>query len=564
MHHPHTSRRRAALSLCLLAAIASLPAQAATLYWDTNGTTAGIGGSGTWDTSTANFATVNTGIGAVQAWSNTTNAADIADFRGSGSNTVAVDAGGIRTAGLAFNGGNYSFSGGTFTVTSTNAFLGTASGGNVTIGNNVVIDTAAATGGQSTIFRTASASTLNIEGNISFNYTSGTPSGTKTISLQGNNANAIVNFSGSINGATGGTATSQLQISGTTGSTYYITGDNSSLTNGTSGQIVKGTVLLGHAKALGNNGIQIGVSSTNQATDVAAFLTNAALTITNNISVGGAHADAQLVVGGNTAQTSFYTGTMAGGTGAQSMRLSAAAGGRVEFSGSLTGSGTGRFIKQGAGIAALTRATGSTYTRNTEVDAGTLLLANTSGSATGTANTLTVKSGATLAGTGFSTSAVVASAADSTFSAGEMTNAGVSSVGTLNLTGGFTAADGATFDIDLSGATSDRINFGTGNVTLAGTITFNFTEVGSIELGSPFQLFIGSEGTWNGVAATFVFNGPAGYELDTSYGTGGYFWDAANHSLTVSFIPEPSTYAAFVGAGFLLFAAARRKSRVAV
>src|SRR5690349_15347212 len=39
-----------------------------TLYWDTNGATAGLGGSGTWDTTTANWTTDPTGASATQAW----------------------------------------------------------------------------------------------------------------------------------------------------------------------------------------------------------------------------------------------------------------------------------------------------------------------------------------------------------------------------------------------------------------------------------------------------------------------------------------------------------------
>ncbi|MCK4624995.1 MAG: autotransporter-associated beta strand repeat-containing protein, partial [Phycisphaerae bacterium] len=41
------------------------------LYWDTNGTTAGIGGTGNWDTATTNWSETEAGTGPMDAWSNT-------------------------------------------------------------------------------------------------------------------------------------------------------------------------------------------------------------------------------------------------------------------------------------------------------------------------------------------------------------------------------------------------------------------------------------------------------------------------------------------------------------
>lgn len=551
--------RVAALLAAMTAAILTQSAHAATLFWDTDSGTAGVGGTGTWDTSTTNWNSLATGLGSVSAWSNTTNAADTADFEGTGG-TVTVDAGGVKAGQLAFNGsGNYTLSGGPITLTSTGTTAATslftgASTGTITINSNIVIDSTVFTGATTLAIQPTGSTNLTINGTLSFNYTGGTPTGAKTVSLRGG-ANSTITLAQAIGSPASGTTTA-LQVFGNSTSRTYLYGDNSALATS---QIVGGLVLLSHNKAMGNTSTQLGISAT-VANSTAGMLTNGALTIANNLSIGSAPVSAQLIVGGDTAHVSEFTGTMAAGSSTQHLRFSAVSGGRVNFSGSITGTGTGTIIKQGAGVVAFTRAAGSTYARNTSVNAGALVLANTSGSATGT-GTVTVADGATLAGTGFSTGAITASAAGSRFSAGDMNQNGVSSIGTLTLSGGLAGAGGATFDIDVNGASVDVINFGAGTLSLAGTQTFNITNLGTVQTGSAYTLFTGS-GDWLGsVGATYVFNGPAGYVLDTTYGSGaGYIFDAAGHSLTVQFaaIPEPSTYAMLAGAGGLVVALRRR------
>ena len=97
-------------------------AMLATLYWDPNGATPGVGGSGTWDLSTANWTTDPSGSSPTIAWTN--NAADVAVFNttpdSSGSvpaSTVTIGSG-IAASQAAFPSGAYTLQGGSLSVPS--------------------------------------------------------------------------------------------------------------------------------------------------------------------------------------------------------------------------------------------------------------------------------------------------------------------------------------------------------------------------------------------------------------------------------------------------------------
>src|SRR5689334_21825306 len=61
-------------------------ANAVTQYWDVNGATAGLGGSGTWDVGTTPNWNVSTGTGTATVCTN----GNDANFQGSGTNTVTL------------------------------------------------------------------------------------------------------------------------------------------------------------------------------------------------------------------------------------------------------------------------------------------------------------------------------------------------------------------------------------------------------------------------------------------------------------------------------------------
>lgn len=235
----------------------------------------------------------------------------------------------------------------------------------------------------------------------------------------------------------------------------------------------------------------------------------------------------------------------------------------------LTKTGTGTMVLNGV----------SFYTGGTVVDAGTLIVnapiaytnpsqtsvsAQVLGSSTGAVSPLAnppansggvvVGNAGTLAGTGSVSGLATASGAGSTFSPGD------GSIGMLTLAGGLTAADGATFRMDLGSlGTSDRIDFGASALNLQDTITFVLS-VNSLTPNQVYTLFVGT-GNWTGGAPTFVFDLPSGYSLDEGYGGGdGYIFDtsSATRSLTIAVVPEPQV-ALLTAAGLMCLLFVRRR-----
>ena len=82
-----------------------------TLYWDPNGATPGLGGSGTWDLLSANWTTDPTGSSPTIAWTN--NSGDVAVFNTSPDSSGNVPAStvtigsGIAVTQAAFSSGAY-------------------------------------------------------------------------------------------------------------------------------------------------------------------------------------------------------------------------------------------------------------------------------------------------------------------------------------------------------------------------------------------------------------------------------------------------------------------------
>jgi fibronectin-binding autotransporter adhesin len=296
----------------------------------------------------------------------------------------------------------------------------------------------------------------------------------------------------------------------------------------------------------------------------------------------------QFTIGQSTADSSTWTGNIQQYGG---LIASAVDGGRLNFSGNITGD-TGNsvngVVKTGAGTVVFSNQNGNDYNVEgsvvADIQQGTLLVNNAHHSAFGnSAGTVQIEAGAKLGGLGLVTQLVVVNAVTvgTTVTTGIITagdpgqaNLGIAPViSTLNLLGGLTATSGLTLDFKLTGDAffpsqgldNDLINLGSGIFTLGGPVTVNFTTLNTIETDQPYFLITGTNNWTEADDTTFSFTMPAGYALDMTYGTDGYFFDTGADEFSVKFIatPEPSTYA-LIGLGLLsLFVFRKLRQRVA-
>lgn len=560
-----------------------LPLSGATLYW----TGPGANASGTWQEGAGNWSTDLAGTSPA-SWTNANR--DVAEFRSSGPTRVVV-ADTVAASALTFQSGGHTLSGATLRLgrasdTGHHTVLTYAAGtGDTVISNSIVIhDAGTVSSTANYIFSNTAQGALTLEGDVSLDYGGHTPAGIKTLFFHTGSPLATLILGGNINpGAAGATAsrfgltlgqggTSRANAMALNG-TFRINGSN------TAGRITLngGTVIVGNDNAFGSGFVSVG--TTGSRGDVQLLLAGPR-TFGNSISVSGA-ASARIVIGGATADdTTFNADLNLTGFGTAGKRttlgtisnpnpiLTAVAGGKVNFAGLLntTAAIPRGFIKEGAGIVSLTRDGGNNLKGPVFVNEGTLLLMNSSGSATGDASQLapgsvgvSIEPGARLGGIGTATGLIGASASTSVLTPGDMTKEGISSIGTLNLLGGFVAKNGATFAFDINGGAADQVHFGSAALALNGIITCRFTELGGVRTGTDYRLLTGS-GDWSSSSPQFIIQAPPGYAPDPAYGSGkGYVFDPSARSLTVRFlassgpaspassapetaVPEPSIY----------------------
>ena len=169
-------------------------------------------------------------------------------------------------------------------------------------------------------------------------------------------------------------------------------------------------------------------------------------------------------------------------------------------------SGTGgSVVKAGSGTETLSG--NNTYTGNTTVNAGTLLVNNTSGSATGT-GTVTVNSGGTLSGSGTAGQGII-SGNVTVASGGNIASAGATNG--LTLSGGLNLQAGSAANFTLltpTGNGTPLINVSAGNLTVGSQNTINLTAGAGFAAGT-YDLFhyTGSDPYANFTLATSSLNG---------------------------------------------------------
>lgn len=212
-------------------------------------------------------------------------------------------------------------------------------------------------------------------------------------------------------------------------------------------------------------------------------------------------------------------------------------GGTLSVSGQISSNGAfGLTLNNGSNAGTLKLTGANTYTGGTTVNAGTLLINNTSGSGTGTGSVTVNNAGTVLGGSGF----INAGANNVTINSGATIapGAAANTVGALTMTAAnviFTGTNGnvATLAIDVSGATADRLAI-TGNLNLS-TI---FDRLVVTELGTATLLryqIVTYTGSLTGVFDTLTL--PSGYSIDYSI---------PNEIDLVAPVPEPATWFAAV------------------
>ncbi len=563
-----TASRVSRLALGALCASA-VSLQAATLYWDASGdaTDSSFGGDGTWSTTDTNWnSSATNGSGTLQGW--TGGLADTAHFLRATSGNVAVS-GTVQVMSIDFgsstgsyttgSGGTYNLTGGTLDLrrASGNPVLQTLNGVTANIGSaiNLFGGMVGSSGNQA--FRATSGS-LVITGNV----VDISGSGTHTLNLESFGGHITIN--GNITRT--GTATVTLNIGGSASTTqsnsatYTLGGNNSGLV-GTTITLNRGSLIINNGSATGTaSGITVGnANTTSGAGDTARVLVGTAgVTMTRNVTFSALTAtdtnDVRAIGGQNITGASGFSGNItvnalaASGTGSY-VQFTAEEGGRVNFTGSILG--TGAIRKVGDGVVAFSRPNaGTNHSGGVTVAAGTLLANgfNSTGS-----SAVTVNSGATLGGNGTVTGAITLDAG-SRLSPGDMAADNATSLaGTF--TGGSSltwnsnnSSAGMFFNLGADQASSDQISLlgaftkGSGSnfifdftgSTLTPSFTYTLVNYGSTDF------LVGDFSAINGGGGFFAFNG---------------------NSLTFTAIPEPSAAAGLAALAAVLFAGTRRRRR---
>ena len=428
-----TTRRLGAWLLLVVLGLPSVYAQT-TLYWDTNGATAGAGTSpsATWSTSGSdkNWSASSAGTSGTAKWTNGRIAVFSAGADATGNYTVTVS-GTVSTAGITVEEGSPTFSGGIVTLSGTtpqvsvnagstltfnsqlagtagftktgtgtmvlgstaNAYTGatTVNAGTLLLGaSNVITDTSALViasgatvdfgwGHSETIASLAGAGTLDIKGgpftvgdatNTTFSGVLTDSDGYGTVVKQGT---GTLTLSGA-NTYTGVTTINagalNLQNSSALGASTY----GNTVASGAALQLQNNITVTEGSFAIAGSG----VGSTGVIRNISGNNTlNTALTLNASSTLG------------SDAGTLGLTGDLSLGSG---QTLTATGAGNIDLSGALNGSGN--LTQAGPGTLTLSGTTANSFSGATAINDGTLQLNKTAGTIALAGGTVTIGDGA--------------------------------------------------------------------------------------------------------------------------------------------------------------------------
>ncbi|MET0261361.1 MAG: autotransporter-associated beta strand repeat-containing protein [Rariglobus sp.] len=452
-----------------------------------------------------------------------------------------------------YSNGTVNFGGGAQNINSgIFIFGGAATGGNQLVVNNTAINmtggsfapNVAGNGFNNTFIINASSSTAVVSGNTRTNFGFQVADGAADVDLL---------FSGAVttSGAGGALVKSGAGL-------MLVTGNN--LYQGVT-TVSGGTLKAGRAtNAFGSNSAVTLFNTAGVLLDITGF-DNAIGSLAGGGANGGnvALGAATLTTGGNNTSTS-YDGVISG-----------------------TGGG---LTKTGSGTQTLTRA--NTYTGATTISAGTLALglngtiANSSGINLGTSGSrgtldLTAKSS-------FAFGASQTLSGDGTVNIGGskvVTVNGVlapgNSAGGVNITGALVLGSTSISNLEIvsrnggspvAGTDFDQVAM-TGAVTFNGTLNINTTGLAGLVGGESFQLF-SAGGTYTSGFTSVIMTGAYTPTFSNAGGvwTGSnagldFTFTESNGTLSVSAVPEPSTFALIAGGFAAAAVALQRRKRVA-